>query len=122
MRLQGVPLPRRLRGKQRILETPEKKAQPAPKEARKAQPAPKKVKASEVEEVALPVTKVVREPTSTRRGEAYLLDGNKKYIMGLGSRKTDKYADIIEEAMEKFNMMTFKSKDDAKEWIDSVVE
>ena len=128
MRFPGVPRPRRLRGKQPMLQTPPKEAkkvdQPA-KVAKKGEQPAKVAKESNVavdEAVALPTTKVVREPTSTRRGEAYLLDANKKYILGVGSRRTAKYAELVEIAMEKFNDTTFENKGDAKAWLDQQID
>ena len=128
MRLQGVPRPRRLRGKQQAFQTPPKEAkkvdQPATVAMKGEQPAKvaKKGDAAVVEAVALPTTRVVREPTSTRRGEAYLLDANKKYILGVGSRRTAKYAELVEIAMEKFNDTTFENKGDAKAWLDQQID
>ena len=128
MRFLGVPRPRRLRGKQQAFQTPPKEAkkvdQPAKVAKKGEQPAKvaKKGDAAVVEAVALPTTKVVREPTSTRRGEAYLLDANKKYILGVTSRRTAKYAELVQMAMEKFNDTTFENKDDAKAWLDQQID
>ena len=111
-----------------MFQTPPKEAkkvdQPAKVAKKGEQPAKvaKKGDAAVVEAVALPTTRVVREPTSTRRGEAYLLDANKKYILGVGSRRTAKYAELVEIAMEKFNDTTFENKGDAKAWLDQQID
>ena len=108
----------RLQGKTRLTDAVAKGMEPAKKAK-----APPKQKEVEIDgnEIILPATVIAREPKGTRRGEAYLLDGNKKYIMGLTSRRTDEYKDVVERAMEKINAATLKTKDELKKWFEDQI-
>ena len=93
------------------------------KPPKKAKGPPKQEEKAEIDGggITLPATVTVREPTGTRRGEAYLLDGNKKYIMGITSRRTVEYKDVVERAAEKINGTVLKTKDDLKIWFDQQI-
>ena len=100
------------------LEPPKKAKVPPKKEA-----PPKQEEKAEIDDgdITLPATVTVREPTGKRRGEAYLLDGNKKYIMGITSRRTEEYKDVVERAAEKINGTVLKTKGDLKMWFDQQI-
>ena len=108
----------RLQGKTRLTDAVAKGMEPAKKAK-----APPKQKVVEIDgnEIILPATVIAREPKGTRRGEAYLLDGNKKYIMGITSRRTEEYKEVVERAAEKINGTVLRTKDDLKIWFDQQI-
>ncbi|CAK0840465.1 unnamed protein product [Prorocentrum cordatum] len=93
------------------------------KPPKKAKAPPKQEDEAEVESgnITLPATVTVREPNGKRRGEAYMLDGNKKYIMGITSRRTEEYKEVVERAAEKINGTILKTKDDLRMWFDQQI-
>ncbi|CAK0851366.1 unnamed protein product [Prorocentrum cordatum] len=93
------------------------------KPPKKAKAPPKQEDEAEVESgnITLPATVTVREPNGKRRGEAYLLDGNKKYIMGITSRRTEEYKEVVERAAEKIHGTILKMKDDLRMWFDQQI-
>ncbi|CAK0911291.1 unnamed protein product [Prorocentrum cordatum] len=93
------------------------------KPPKKAKAPPKQEDEAEVESgnITLPATVTVRGPNGKRRGEAYLLDGNKKYIMGITSRRTEEYKEVVERAAEKINGTILKTKDDLRMWFDQQI-
>ena len=93
------------------------------KPPKKAKGPPKQEEKAEIDggDITLPATVTAREPKGTRRGEAYLLDGNKKYIMGITSRRTEEYKDVVERAAEKIKGAILKTKGDLKMWFDQQI-
>ena len=54
-------------------------------------------------DIVLPTSTTARRPTEKRNGEPYLLDGRKKYIIGISGKRGDNYKDAMEEAMGKLS-------------------
>ena len=67
--------------------------------------------------IAVPAKMVVRKPTSTRAGEAYLLDANGKYIVGAGHRHSD-YECTIANLLAQVNARKVMTRVAAKRIID----
>ena len=72
-------------------------------------------------EVPLPTERVLRKPTDKRRGEAYVLDSNGKYVVGVSSKRTDEYAELVHRVVAKFNDKSLKTKEDAKQWVEEQI-
>ena len=108
----------RLQGKTRPTDAVAKGMEPAKKAK-----APPKQKEVEIDgnEIILPATVIAREPKGTRRGEAYLLDGYKTYILGVTDRRSDGYKDLVERAMEMINASALKTRMDVKMRFDSEI-
>ena len=72
-------------------------------------------------QISLPTTKVVRKPTAARHADAYVIDSNKKYIIGLTSKRSNMFLEVVTEMVDKFNDGNFKTKEDATCWLDEQV-
>jgi hypothetical protein len=67
------------------------------------------------------VTMVVRKVSATRRGEAYLLDGAKKYIGGLTSNTTNQYVEHVRAVSDAIKAGEIKCTDDAKRALSAMI-